>query len=78
MLERSERVNSGMYIQLHNAARAMSALGHHQSLSIQPGERLESARSSHPVDLANDAPCVEHSRSTRLEFDVCGQPETMP
>jgi hypothetical protein len=38
MLERSERVNSGMYIQLHNAARAMSALGHHQPLSIHSGE----------------------------------------
>jgi hypothetical protein len=43
MLERSERVNSGMYIQLHNAARAMSALGHHQPLSITSHDRLVSS-----------------------------------
>ena len=32
MLERSECVNRGMYILLHNAALAMSALGHQRTL----------------------------------------------
>lgn len=26
---------------------------------------------SRPVDLANDAPCIQHSSSARLEYDVC-------
>jgi hypothetical protein len=55
MLEWQERVNRGKYILLHNVVPGRSALGQFQPLSIQPGERLVTAKSSQSHSPASEA-----------------------
>jgi len=52
-------VNSGKYLNWAQLARRVrvTAKGHHQPLSVSPGDRLESANSSHSRDSAIPLKC---------------------